>query len=205
MRLIEAINHIGHPFEIPDASRDDLPSFFKEMGYATGAEIGVYKGAFSKKLCEAGLTLYAVDPWKIYTDFSNPRGQGRLDQQYEETKRVLSPFKNCKIIRKTSMEAVEDFPNNTLDFIYIDANHEFRYIAEDLYEWGKKVRKGGIVAGHDYFYTKSGTHHDHWHVAYVLHAYINAYSIPNWYLIGRKQTIPGEVRDKWRSWMFIKP
>ena len=102
------------------------------------------------------------------------------------------------------MEAVEDFKNESLDFVYIDANHEFRYIAEDLAEWTKKVKKGGIVSGHDYFYTKTGTNNDHWHVAHVLNAYIQAFNIPNWYLLGRNKAIEGEKRDKWRSWMFFK-
>ncbi len=204
MILSNAIKLKGKPFEIPDCSRDDLPSFFKEMGFKVGAEIGVYKGDFSKKLCEAELKLYAIDPWRIYKDFGNSRGQERLDFQYEHTKRVLAPYPNCKIVRKTSMEAVLDFPDNSLDFVYIDANHEFRYIAEDLAEWTKKVRKGGIISGHDYFYTKTGTGEVNWHVAYVLNAYIGAYNIPNWYLLGRKEKIEGEKRDKWRSWMFVK-
>ncbi len=205
MELNEGIKHKGSPYEIPNSSRDDLPQFFIDMGFKVGAEIGVYKGEFSEKLCKVGLKLYAVDPWRIYKDYSNPRGQERLDFQYEHTKRVLAPYEKCKIVRKTSMEAVDDFPNNSLDFVYIDANHDFRYIAEDLSEWTKKVRPGGIVSGHDYFYTKTGTRDVNWHVAYVLNAYIGAYGIANWYLIGRKEFREGERRDKWRSWMFVKP
>lgn len=204
MDLLEAIKFKGRPFEIPDCSRDDLPQFFVQMGYKVGAEVGVYKGEFSEKLCQAGLKLYAIDPWRIYKDYGNPRGQKRLDFQYEHTKRVLSPYPNCTIIKKTSMEAVEDFDDKSLDFVYIDANHEFRYIAEDLSEWTKKVKKGGIVSGHDYFYTKTGTGIDHWHIAYVLRAYAGAYGIENWYVLGRKETLEGEKRDKWRSWMFFK-
>ena len=55
MDLIEGIKHKGRPFEIPDCSRDNLPKFFKQMGYKAGAEIGVYMGAFSEKFCKAGL------------------------------------------------------------------------------------------------------------------------------------------------------
>ena len=102
------------------------------------------------------------------------------------------------------MEAAEDFKDESLDFVYIDANHEFRYIAEDLAEWTKKVRKGGIVAGHDYFFVKTGTGAQIWHVAYVLKAYIAAFGIKNWYILGSKHEKPGEKRDKWRSWMFVK-
>ncbi len=204
MKLIDAIKEKGRPFEIPDCSRDDLPQFFVDMGFKTGAEIGVYKGEFSEKLAKAGLKLYAIDPWQIYKGFENPRGQARLDFQYEHTQRVLAPFPNAEIIRKTSMEAVEDFEDESLDFVYIDANHEFRYIAEDLAEWTKKVRKGGIVAGHDYFFVKTGTGAQIWHVAYVLKAYVAAFGITNWFLLGSKDKKEGEKRDKWRSWMFVK-
>ncbi len=207
MKLIEAIkSKKGSPFEIPDCSRYDLPEFFKGLGLKVGAEIGVYKGEFSKKFCQAGLKLYAIDPWRIYADFSIPRGQPRLDFEYEYTKRVLAPYPDCAVIRKMSMEAVGDFADNSLDFVYIDGNHEFRYIAEDLVEWTKKVRKGGIISGHDYFFTKIFNGKlERWHVAWVLKAYIGAFDIPNWYLLGSKVAKPGEKRDKWRSWMFIKP
>ena len=204
MKLVDGLKLIGRPAEIPDCSRDDLPQLFVQLGFKVGAEIGVYKGEFSEKLSKAELKLYAVDPWLIYKDYGNPRGQSRLDFQYEHTKRVLSPYPKCTIIRKTSMEAVEDFKDESLDFVYIDGNHEFRYIAEDLYEWTKKVRKGGIVSGHDYFYVKNGTGAQIWHVAYVLKAFVGAYGISNWYLLGRKNALPGEKRDKWRSWMFFK-
>lgn len=205
MKLLDAIEFKGRPYEIPDCSRDDLPSFFVDMGYKIGAEIGVYKGEFSEKLCKVGLKLYSIDPWKIYNDFSNPKGQKRLDFQYEHTKRTLAPFPNSNIVRKTSMEAVNEFKDNSLDFVYIDANHEFKYIAEDLFEWTKKVRPGGIISGHDYFFNKTSTGAQVWHVAHVLKAYIASYGIPNWYLLGSKETKEGEKRDKWRSWMFIKP
>lgn len=202
--LMKALTQTGSPYEIPDCSRDDLPQFFLEMGFKVGAEIGVYKGEFSEKFAKAGLKLYAIDPWRIYKDYDNPRGQSRLDFQYEHTKRVLSPYPQCEIIRKTSMEAADDFEDESLDFVYIDGNHEFRYIAEDLFEWTKKVKKGGIVAGHDYFFNKTGTGEQMWHVAYVLKAYIASFGVQNWYLLGREEAVPGEKRDKWRSWMFVK-
>lgn len=206
MKLIDGLKLKGRPAEIPDCTRDDLPGFFVQMGFKVGAEIGVYKGEFSEKLATLGLKLFAIDPWKIYKDFENPRGQARLDFQYEHAKRVLAPYSNAQIIRKTSMEAVEDFEDESLDFVYIDANHEFRYIAEDLFEWTKKVKKGGIVSGHDYFFVKTGTGAQIWHVAHVLNAYIRAYEIPNFYLLGSKNVkSEGEKRDKWRSWMFVKP
>ena len=204
MTLQDGLTLIGNPAEIPDCSRDDLPAFFRERGFKVGAEIGVYKGEVSEKLVKEGMTLYAIDPWRVYKDFYYPKNQARLDFVYEHTKRLLAPWPNAFIIRKTSMEAVESFNDESLDFVYIDANHQFRYIAEDLYEWTKKVRKGGVVSGHDYFFIKPNTKAQCWHVGYVLKAYIQSFGIPNWYVLGRKEAVSGEKRDKWRSWMFVK-
>jgi hypothetical protein len=39
------------------------------------------------------------------------------------------------------MDALNDFEDDSLDFVYIDGNHEFPYVAEDLFHWSKKVRK----------------------------------------------------------------
>ncbi len=205
MRIIDGLKLIGKPAEIPDCSRDDLPQFFNDMGFEVGAEIGVDKGEFSEKFCRAGLKLFAIDPWKYDNDYQDSRSQDRLDFLYEHTKRVLSPYPSAVIMRKTSMEAVNDFPDNSLDFVYIDGNHQLKYVIEDIFEWSKKVKVGGVISGHDYIYTEPRTLAGVCHVIYAVNAFTAAYKIHNWYLLGRKENRPGETRDKWRSWMWIKP
>ena len=111
MKIIDGLSLKGRPFEIPDASRDDLPDFFKEMGYKVGAEIGVYKGEFTQQFCKAGFNMFAIDPWLFYADYQHPH-QEIFDTIYEYTTKVLSPYPNCQIIRKTSMEAVENFEDD---------------------------------------------------------------------------------------------
>lgn len=205
MKLIDGIKLKGKPAKIPDCSRDDLPEFFKDIGYKTGVEIGVDKGEFCEKFARAGLAIYAIDPWKSYDDYQDSRGQKKLDEIYQHTKQLLAPYPNCKIIRKTSMAAVGDFADDSLDFVYIDGNHQFKYVAEDICEWSKKVNKGGVICGHDYIYTNPKTQAGICHVIYVVNAYTQAYKIPNWYLLGRKERRPDEVRDRFRSWMWINP
>lgn len=200
MKLIDAIKNNGNPFEIPDSSREELPQFFIDMGFKVGVEIGTFRGEFTEKFCKSGLNIVTIDPWIAYSEAK----QQRQNLLYKEAKQRLAKYENCKIIRKTSMEAVDGFPDNSLDFVYIDGNHEFRFIAEDLVEWTKKVRQGGIISGDDYFYTKTTVGKQLWHVGHVLDAFVAAYGIKNWYLIGRKHPEPGEKRDKWRSWFFLK-
>lgn len=204
MKLIDGIKLTGRPAEIPDCSRDDLPSFFVEQGYKIGAEIGVDKGEFSQKFGAAGLSLFAIDPWRYDDDYQDSRTQDRLDFLHEHTKRVLSPYPNCTVVRKTSMEAVRDHADNSLDFVYIDGNHQLKYVVEDIVEWTKKIRPGGAIAGHDYIYTNPKTVAGICHVIYALGAYTQAYNIRNWFLLGRKERLDNEVRDRFRSWMFFK-
>ncbi len=204
MKLIEGIKLRGRPAEIPDCSRNDLPEFFKELGLKRGVEIGVYKGEYSEVIAKSGLELYSVDPWRLYKDYGNSRGQKRLDEQYRQASERLSSYPNAHIIRKTSMEALDDFPDGSLDFVYIDGNHQFAYVAEDVYHWAIKVRQGGIISGHDYAYYKSKSICGGCHAHEIVDAYVKAYRIPNFWVLGRYKYIEGEVRDRWRSWMFFK-
>ena len=198
MQLSEGIKLEGERVKIPDCSRDYLPAFFKERGYKVGAEIGVLNGEFSEKFCKEGLKMYSIDPWTMADYYQHPRGQGRLDHQFAVATERLAPY-DCTIIRKPSMEALEDFEDNSLDFIYIDGCHHFRYIAEDLCEWIKKVKPGGMMSGHDFFYSRR-TGENSIHVRWVVEAFTMAHDIKPLYILGgqRKQ-------DKWPSWMFFKP
>ena len=96
------------PIDIPHIGRDGLPELFHELGLKVGAEIGVRKGEFTIRFCEAGLKMYAIDPWLSYSDYLEARGQSRMDWLYDQAQRVLASH-DCAIIRKTSMEAVKDF------------------------------------------------------------------------------------------------
>jgi hypothetical protein len=123
-----------------------------------------------------------------------------LDKQYEESKKRLEPYPNCTIIRKMSMDAVKDFEDSSIDFVYIDGNHSFKYVSEDICEWIKKVKEGGVVCGHDYIYSNP----KNFHVRHVVDAYVQAHAIQRFWVLGSKKKIPGEKRDDWRSWMFFK-
>ena len=101
------------------------------------------------------------------------------------------------------MDAVKDFENESIDFVYIDGNHGFKFITEDIYEWSKKVRKGGIISGHDYIYSSDPRLH-HLDVKYVIPAYTQAIKLKRWYILGSDKKSPGEKRERARSWMWIK-
>ncbi len=146
------------PVKLKTFKRYDMAGMFKELGFKTGAEIGVYKGGYSELLCiqNPGLRLYCIDPWEIYeSEEIEPFAQDQeaLNRFYDEAKTRLANY-SCMIIKKTSMEAIKQFKPGSLDFVYIDANHSYKNMKEDIEGWAKIIRKGGIVSGHDYGHFK---------------------------------------------------
>ena len=119
----------------------------------TAIEIGVYKGLNSKSILR-NLNikkLYLVDPFKEYEDYlnsENNKNQRHLDKVFLECKKRLRKWNNKIVfIKKFSDAAVTDVPD--ADFIYIDGNHEYQYVLKDIENYWKKVKKNGILAGHD--------------------------------------------------------
>lgn len=133
----------------------DLLALFNELDFKSGVEIGVSAGRYSKWICQKvkGVKLYCVDPWDAYDEYveqHGDQGQVNLNNIYDRAKERLKNY-NCEFIRKHSMDAVEDFEDNSLDFVFIDGNHSFEYVVNDIAQWSKKVRPGGIISGHDYW------------------------------------------------------
>ena len=211
MKLIDAVNKKGKPFLIPKCNRDELPEFFKQLGLKVGAEIGVYKGEFTEKFCQTGLTMYAIDNWKTFELAGvKYQRQERQDAIYEHAKGRLGKYQNCTVIRKDSMDAVIDFDYDSLDFVYIDGDHTFRGVANDIYEWYMRIKKGGIISGHDYIYTgvdkrAEKSYKTFCHVPMIVDAFVKAFEIENYYAFGRSKPLEKELKnDIYLSWFFIK-
>lgn len=205
MEITEGLKHRGRPFEIPDCSRDDFPGFFKKSGFKVGVEIGVYKGHYTRKLAKSGLQIYGVDPWRPYPGFDRME-DGRVERQeelYERSRKFLSGCENVTLLRKTSMEALEDFEDDSLDFVYIDGNHRFTYMAEDIFRWSYKIKRGGFICGHDYATFKHREVGCGCQVKEIVDAFSTSFELDFW-LLGRKKRKGKEKRDRYRSWMFIK-
>lgn len=188
------------PIEITNIGRDQLTVLFKELGFKVGVEIGVLAGDYSELLCKnnPGLKLYGVDPYKAYVQHKD---QQQLDRFYEEAKSRLAPYKGYQFIIQPSLEAVKDFEDNSLDFVYIDGAHDFFNVTADLTFWTPKVKPGGIISGHDYIKRKEPTNH---RVVEAILPYVKYNKISPWFILGLNAKIPGLIRDRHRSWMWVK-
>jgi hypothetical protein len=116
-----------------------------------GAEIGIYKGSHSINLIEnlPIKCIYLVDP------FTNEYTVKQTDMNliYDTAMENLAPYKDKFVmVRKKSQEVVDEVPND-LDFVYIDGDHEYEGVKKDIELYYLKVKKGGIIGGHDYNYS----------------------------------------------------
>lgn len=155
-------------------SRNDLAAVFTMCGFTSGAEVGVRRGKFSEILLKGvpGLHLYCIDPWNAY---SNKYPQAKQDAIYAEAVERLAKY-HATIIRKSSMDALADIPDASLDFVFIDGNHHYDYVAPDIIYWSRKVKSGGIVAVHDYYaFGWSG-------VMPAVNGYVASHDIRPWYV-----------------------
>jgi hypothetical protein len=139
-------------------SRWELPFLLNARQLIGSAvEVGVDEGLFSEYLLEHwhGRQLISVDPWwemppDEYVDTCNVP-QDSMEERYEATKRRLARFGNrSEIWRQTSIDAAARLAPNSRDFVYLDARHSYEGVTEDLDVWFPLVRRGGLIAGHDY-------------------------------------------------------
>jgi cephalosporin hydroxylase len=70
---------------------------------------------------------------------------------FNEFTRNIEPVKDyITVKRMTSLDAAQTFLDDSLDFVFIDASHEYADVVADLIAWYPKVKSGGYIAGHDY-------------------------------------------------------
>lgn len=167
------------PWASPRGTRETLADLYCDLGYTRGAEIGTRIGSYSKVLCQrnSNLKLYCIDPYIAYGRLK----QKTQDDYYEKAKRRLAEY-DVHMMRTTSMDALEHFEDNSLDFIFIDGNHEFDFVMMDIICWAKKVKKGGIMSVHDYLnFYRAG-------IVKAVDAYTHCNRISPWFVT--KEQLP---------------
>ena len=191
----------GQIIEIPNVSRFDLIKWLKELDFKTGVEVGVAHAEYSKFIAYLNpqMKVCGVDPYVGYKEYKDYVKEITFRGIHLEAQARMRPYNNYKFIEKFSMEAVKDFEDNFLDFVYIYANHQDPYITQDIVEWTKKVRSGGIVAGHDYVKLK----HTRVDVIKAVNKYVKEKNLAL-FILGSSARNTGEMRERVRSWMFIK-
>ena len=122
-------------------------------------EVGVQKGLFSKRIHDSlrPRVHYCIDSWKHfdvgYEEDSANVSDEEHERRYAATRELFKEeIKNgtVKLIRDSSVNALRRIPEGSIDFIYIDANHNYSFARDDLFHATGIVKSGGIIGGHDF-------------------------------------------------------
>jgi len=180
------------PIKTNCSRKGTLSVLFRRLGFKLGVEVGVERAVYSKVICRQNpqLKLYGVDTW-AYSDSHPHVSQNTWDSFYRSTKERMKGH-NFHIIRDYSVDAAKRFEDESLDFVYIDAEHDYENIKQDIEAWAPKVRKGGMVSGHDYM---NGLHG----VPYGVKQFVNEWVAKNeieHLFVFNKVGCP--------SWMYVK-
>lgn len=128
---------------------DVLLDLIRTNGWRRGAEIGVLDGkAVFFKLLDAcpELSMTAVDQWSATDkDYGDLTDVGRIFK-------IASVFYSARItiLEGNSAAMAAHVGDGDLDFVFIDASHDYDSVRADIQAWLPKVRQGGMVLGHDW-------------------------------------------------------
>ena len=136
--------------------RSLLPFALNELNLiGTGCEVGVQDGHFSVTLLKQwkGSRLYSIDPWREFEPskylYVANQQQAIQDRIYEGARNRLRKFgERSVILRSTSAEGATQFADGQLDFMYIDANHSYDAVVEDIRRlWYSETETGRCSRG----------------------------------------------------------
>ena len=131
------------------------------------AEIGVWEGDFSAEILNftQPRELVLIDPWDLLAPMSEDHTHSQhssatlMRQKYEQVTSILGRLQNCVVRKGFSAEVLETYPDNYFDWVYIDGNHMYDFVLQDILVSARKVRPGGIIAGDDLFWKRDERMH----------------------------------------------
>lgn len=169
-------------------------------------EIGTFSGDFAFEILSNSsddCILYCIDPWIEYNDYNDAANYHVGDALFQITKNKLKQFGDRVIfIREFASNAVNLIPDN-IDFLYIDGNHQYKYVYQDLELYYPKVKQDGIIIGddaHDFDDSKRNADGDiyiehcpgsfgHYGVIKAFKDYVRNNNLPNYSLVGTQIVI----------------
>ena len=136
------------------STRRDLGALYQEH-YRTGvgAEVGCLRGEFARFLSRVYKgRILCIDSFDEHEGMSydKPFFPPSKGEEIERICRANLEGTHCEVIKGYSVEVARTISNGSLDWVFIDADHRYEAVKADLEAWFPKVRKGGIMSGHDY-------------------------------------------------------
>lgn len=179
-------------------NRRQFAELLAELNFAEGAEIGTARGIYAETLCRSNpkMHLICVDPWLTYEGYRDYQLQSTMNELEEEGRKRLEG-QRVSFLKMYSNEAAPLIQSERLDFVYIDANHSYEYVVQDIAAWLPKIRPGGIIGGHDYSHPKGKG----FGVIEAVEGWTKAYHVAPWFIFKGERERDG---DRCHSWFWVK-
>ena len=154
---------MNHIYTLPEFGENwfSYPNLYKSMveKFSSGSkfvEVGSWKGKSAAYMAveiinsKKKITLDCIDTWKGSSEHVNYEDI-KLNNLYELfIKNTSSLSSVINPIMMDSISASKKYEDNSIDFVFIDANHSYDYVKKDIEAWFPKVKNGGVISGHDY-------------------------------------------------------
>lgn len=130
-----------------------FPSIIQRYGLRVGVEIGVSMGGHSESILKTTDVekLYSIDPWVPNPSFNLGSRAHDYEVLVHRVKSRLGKYGDRSVvIRAFSYDVASLFNDESLDFVFVDGDHHYEAVKQDLEMWYSKVKSGGIVGGDDY-------------------------------------------------------
>lgn len=122
---------------------------------ATFVEAGSWKGhsasIIGKVVKQNGGRLYCIDHWQGNEGTKNvDRAQDKdIQAIFEHNMKTLELWDYITAIKSDSVTASAQFDNNSIDFLFLDADHRYQPFMDELKAWYPKLKAGATICGHD--------------------------------------------------------
>tara|TARA_Y100001938_G_C8098620_1_gene439945 strand:+ start:5115 stop:5762 length:648 start_codon:yes stop_codon:yes gene_type:complete len=117
-------------------------------------EIGCWKGratcAFKYQIPKDQFDLYCVDPFLGSSEHKALLNGASTRKEFEKNLKDRGLLDSVSILEKYSSEAAKEFDDESLDIVFIDAEHDYDNVKLDILSWTPKLKSGGLIIGHDY-------------------------------------------------------
>ena len=124
---------------------------FKDTKVMTIVELGSYAGDAAEIFANYFRKVICVDPWENdYDDDDASSWKYPMILVEAQFDRMKKNFQNITKIKDKSVNIVDNFPDNSLDVVYVDAVHKYKDVQEDIKMWFPKLKEKGWLCGHDY-------------------------------------------------------
>ncbi len=131
------------------------------------AEIGVWQGDFSAEILNITKPreLVLIDPWDLLAVKTEEHTHAqhadalKMRAKYDQIMGTIGRLPNCIVRKGFSAQVLETYPDGYFDWVYIDGNHTYEFVLEDIMVAARKVRSGGLIAGDDLFWKRDDRMH----------------------------------------------